>query len=177
MLKSQFLDKINKRIRTMVKEFGIKAKDITDLIEMDGVYTTAKGYLGIDKAFWTPELAEAIEKLVPTMRQEKADAIERLQNSEVDSEFIGPIPKKPTKGMVAREVQAKYSVESAWEDIREKYYEIEDLLKAVDSELINKIGDYGMDFYNGVVSYTDLVNFRESILEELEAEKNKYKEE
>lgn len=173
MLKSQFLDKINKRIRTMVKEFGISTTDITDLIEMDGVYTTAKGYLGIDKAFWTPELAETIEKLVPTMRQEKADAIEGLQNSEVDPEFIGPIPKKPTKGMVAREVQAKYSVESAWEDIRDKYYEIEDLLTTMDSKLVDKIADFGTDFYNENASYTDLINFRDTILEELETERKK----
>ena len=173
--KKQFLNKINKRIRTMVKEFGISTTDITDRISMDGVYTTDAGYLGIDKDFWTPELAEALEKLVPTMQQEKAEAIDRI-NKSISADFIGPIPKTPSKQAIAHEAQAKYSVESAWEDIRDKYYEIEDLLKAVDSDLIDKIGDYGMDFYNGVVSYTDLVDFRESILEELEAEKNKYKE-
>lgn len=171
--KKQFLNKINKRIRTMVKEFGISTTDITDLIEMDGVYTTDAGYLGIDKDFWTPELADTIEKLVPTMQQEKANAIERLQNSEVDPEFIGPMPKKPTKGMVAREVQAKYSVESAWEDIRDKYYEIEDLLTTMDSKLVDKIADFGTDFYNENASYTDLINFRDTILEELDAEHKK----
>lgn len=167
MLKSQFLDKINRRIRTMVKEFGIKTTDITDLIEMDGVYTTAKGYLGIDKAFWTPELAEALEKLVPTMQQEKTEAIERIQKS-VSADFIGPIPKRPSKQAIAHEVQAKFSVESAWEDIREKYYEIEDILATLDSDLIDKIANFGMDFYAGDVSYSDLIDFRDTILKELE---------
>lgn len=167
MLKSQFLDKINKRIRTMVKEFGIKTTDITDLIEMDGVYTTAKGYLGIDKDFWTPELAKALEKLVPTMQQEKAEAIERIQKS-VSADFIGPIPKKPSKQTIAHEVQAKFSVESAWEDIREKYYEIEDILATLDSDLIDKVANFGMDFYAGDVSYSDLIDFRDTILKELE---------
>lgn len=167
MLKSQFLDKINKRIRTMVKEFGIKTTDITDRIEMDGVYTTKAGYLGIDKDFWTPELAAAIEKLVPTMQQEKAEAIERIQKS-ISKDFIGPIPKKPSKQAIAHEAQAKFSVESAWEDIREKYYEIEDILNALDSELINKIGNFGTDFYTGDVSYSDLMDFRDEILKELE---------
>lgn len=167
MLKSQFLDKINKRIRTMVKEFGIKTTDITDLIEMDGVYTTAKGYLGIDKDFWTPELAEALEKLVPTMQQEKVEAIERIQKS-VSADFIGPIPKKPSKQAIAHEVQSKFSVESAWEEIREKYYEIEDILATLDSDLIDKIANFGMDFYAGDVSYSDLIDFRDTILKELE---------
>lgn len=167
MLKSQFLDKINKRIRTMVKEFGISTTDITDRISMDGVYTTAKGYLGIDKAFWTPELAEALEKLVPTMQQEKVEAIERIQKS-VSADFIGPIPKKPSKQAIAHEVQSKFSVESAWEEIREKYYEIEDILATLDSDLIDKIANFGMDFYAGDVSYSDLIDFRDTILKELE---------
>ena len=168
MLKSQFLDKINKRIRTMVKEFGIKTTDITDLIEMDGVYTTKSGYLGIDKDFWTPELAEAIEKLVPTMQQEKAEAIERIQSS-ISKDFIGPIPKKPSKQAIAHEAQAKFSVESAWEEIREKYYEIEDILNTIDSDLIDKIANFGIDFYDKKASYSDLLDFRDTILKELES--------
>lgn len=167
MLKSQFLDKINKRIRTMVKEFGIKTTDITDRINMDGVYTTGKGYLGIDKDFWSPELAEAIEKLVPTMQQEKADAIDRL-NKAVSKDFIGPVPKKPSKQAIIHEAKSKFEVEDAWEEIREKYYEIEDILAAIDSDLIDKIANFGSDFYHENVSYSDLLDFRDSILKELE---------
>lgn len=167
MLKSQFLDKINKRIRTMVKEFGIDKSDITDLINMDGVYTTKSGYLGIDKDFWTPELAKAIEELVPTMQQEKADAIDRIKKS-ISKDFIGPIPKKPTKNAIAHEVQAKYSIDNAWEEIRDKYYEIEDILNTLDSDLIDKIANFGSDFYKENVSYSDLLEFRDSILKELE---------
>lgn len=167
MLKSQFLDKINKRIRTMVKEFGIKTTDITDSIEMDGVYTTAKGYLGIDKAFWTPELAKALEELVPTMQQEKADAIERIQKAK-HPDFIGPMPKKPSKQAIIHEAKSKFEVDSAWEEIRDKYYEIEDILAALDSDLIDKIADFGTDFYNEDASYSDLLEFRDKILKELE---------
>lgn len=165
--KKQFLNKINKRIRTMVKEFGISTTDITDRISMDGVYTTDAGYLGIDKDFWTPELAEALEKLVPTMQQEKAEAIDRI-NKSISADFIGPIPKTPSKQAIAHEAQAKFSVESAWEEIREKYYEIEDLLAVLDSNLIDKIANFGMDFYAGDVSYSDLLEFRDTILKELE---------
>lgn len=168
MLKSQFLDKINKRIRTMVKEFGIKTTDITDRINIDGVYTTGKGYLGIDKDFWSPELAEAIEELVPTMQQEKADAIDRL-NKAKHPEFIGPIPKKPTKNAIIHEAKSKFDVDNAWEEIREKYYEIEDLLTAIDSDLIDKIANFGSDFYNEDASYSDLLEFRDEILKELES--------
>lgn len=165
--KKQFLNKINKRIRTMVKEFGISTTDITDRISMDGVYTTDAGYLGIDKDFWTPELAEALEKLVPTMQQEKAEAIDRI-NKSISADFIGPIPKTPSKQAIAHEAQAKFSVESAWEEIREKYYEIEDLLAALDSNLIDKIANFGTDFYNEDASYSDLLEFRDTILKELE---------
>lgn len=165
--KKQFLNKINKRIRTMVKEFGISTTDITDRISMDGVYTTDAGYLGIDKDFWTPELAEALEKLVPTMQQEKAEAIDRI-NKSISADFIGPIPKTPSKQAIAHEAQAKFSVESAWEDIRDKYYEIEDLLTTMDSKLVDKIADFGTDFYKENASYSDLLEFRDTILKELE---------
>lgn len=168
MLKSQFLDKINKRIRTMVKEFGIKTTDITDRINIDGVYTTGKGYLGIDKDFWSPELAEAIEELVPTMQQEKADAIDRL-NKAKHPDFIGPIPKKPTKNAIIHEAKSKFDVDNAWEEIRDKYYEIEDILNTIDSDLIDKIANFGSDFYNEDASYSDLLEFRDEILKELES--------
>lgn len=165
--KKQFLNKINKRIKTMVKEFGIKITDITDRISMDGVYTTDAGYLGIDKDFWTPELAETLEELVPTMQQEKADAIERIQKAK-HPDFIGPMPKKPSKQAIIHEAKSKFEVDNAWEDIREKYYEIEDLLTALDSDLIDKIANFGTDFYNEDASYSDLLEFRDKILKELE---------
>lgn len=165
--KKQFLNKINKRIRTMVKEFGISTTDITDRISMDGVYTTDAGYLGIDKDFWTPELAEAIEELVPTMQQEKVDAIDRL-NKAKNPDFIGPIPKTPSKNAIIHEAKSKFEVDNAWEEIREKYYEIEDLLTALDSDLIDKIANFGTDFYNEDASYSDLLEFRDTILKELE---------
>ena len=79
------------------------------------------------------------------------------------------MPTKITANQIAREVQAKYEVKNAWAEIREKYYEIESALVALGrNDLIDKVGQMGSDFYHEKVSYSDLLNFRETIIEELD---------
>lgn len=154
----KFVDKINKRLKTLATKFDINPEEVIDSLNLDGVYTTKAGRLAIDPSFWSNDLAKRLDSIISTATTARAEALDRLKN------FIGPIHERDIK----REVQAKYEVEDAWEDIREKYYEIEDMLAQVDSDIISKLADFGRDFNAEEVSYSDLLNFKDEILKELE---------
>lgn len=154
----KFVNKINKRLKSLSKAFDLDIEDIMDSIKFDGVYTTKAGNLAIDPNFWSNDLAKRLDSIISTVTTERAEAIGRLKN------FIGPIHRNDIK----REVQAKYKVEDAWDEIREKYYEVEDLLAQVDSDIISELAKFGSDFNAENVSYSDLLAFKDDILSKLE---------
>lgn len=155
-----FIAKINARLKALSNKFGLSKDEITDSINLDGVYVTDKGNIAVDPSMWSPELVKDLESKIRTVSAEQSEAIERLRN------FVGPLHTNDIK----REVQAKFKVEELWEDIREKYYEVEGLLTQIDSDVIDKLANFGTDFYNEDVSYTDLMNFKDMIMEEIEHE-------
>lgn len=174
---NQFKSMINKRIHRLEDTFGVDANQIIEQLGIDGVYMEYdksnpkdKGNLVINEAFYDQELVSRLTRAIPTIKSVRAEATENLKNSTYDNEsFIGPMPTKITANQIAREVQAKYEIKDAWSKIREKYYDVEDILEATgNQELIDKVGQFGSDFYHGRVSYSDLLSFRDTILDELD---------
>ena len=172
---NQFKSMINKRIHRLEDTFGVDANQIIEELGIDGVYMEYdkskpkdKGSLVINEAFYDQELVDRLTTAIPTIKSSRAEAIENIKNSTYENEdFIGPMSNKITANQIAREVQAKYEVRDTWRKIREKYYEVENILTAIDSPIIDELGRFGSDFYNGQVSYSDLLSFRDSILAEL----------
>lgn len=167
--RKRFVDKINKRLKSLVNTFGIDKEQITDRISMDGVYTTDSGNIGIDKAFWSDELANRIDKLVPTMSQERDEAVDRIVQSGLATfqEMFGQAPAtiNITGKDVRREVQAKYAVEDVWDDIRTDYYgnlPTVDLTDAF-SPVTEKLQKAGARFYNGEMTYSELMDLRSEV--------------
>ena len=173
---NQFKSMINKRIHRLEDTFGVDANQIIESLGIDGVYmeydksnSKDKGNLVINDAFYNQELVSRLTNAIPTIKSVRAEAITNIKNSTYDNEtFIGPMTNKITANQIAREVQAKYEIKDAWSKIREKYYEVDDILDAEgNKELIDKVGNFGSDFYHGRVSYSDLLSFRDTILAEL----------
>lgn len=172
---NQFRSMINKRIHRLEDTFGVDANQIIEELGLDGVYMEYdksdpkdKGNLVINEAFYDQELVDKLKSAIPTIKSARAEATEAIKNSTYDNtDFIGPMRSKADQ--IAREVRAKYAVRDTWRDIREKYYDVEDILEATgNQELIDKVSDFGSDFYYGRVSYTDLLDFKEAILAELD---------
>lgn len=170
---NQFKSMINKRIHRLESTFGVDANQIIESLGIDGVYmeydksnSNDKGNLVINDAFYNQELVSRLTNAIPTIKSVRAEATENIKNS---TNFIGPMPNKITANQIAREVQAKYEIKDAWSKIREKYYEVDDILEATgNQELIDKVGNFGSDFYHGRASYSDLLGFRDAILAELD---------
>lgn len=170
---NQFKSMINKRIHRLEDTFGVDANQIIESLGIDGVYmeydksnSKDKGNLVINDAFYNQELVSRLTNAIPTIKSVRAEATENIKNS---TNFIGPMPNKITANQIAREVQAKYEIKDAWSKIREKYYEVDDILEAKgNKELIDKVGNFGSDFYHGHASYSDLISFRDSIIAELD---------
>jgi hypothetical protein len=168
---------INKRIHRLENTFGVDANQIIEQLGIDGVYMEYdksnpkdKGNLVINEAFYSQELANRLTNAIPTIKSARTAAIKALKNSTYENkDFIGPMSNKITANQIAREVQAKYEINDAWSKIREKYYDVEDILEATgNQELIDKVGQFGSDFYHGRVSYSDLISFRDTIITELD---------
>lgn len=173
---NQFRSMINKRIHRLEDTFGVDANQIIEELGLDGVYMEYdksnpkdKGNLVINEAFYDKELVSRLTNAIPTIKSARSEAIKAIKDSTYENEyFIGPMPNKITANQIAREVQAKYTVKDTWRKIREKYYDVEATLEATgNQELIDKVSQFGSDFYYGRVSYTDLLDFKETILAEL----------
>lgn len=174
---NQFKSMINRRIHRLEDTFGVDANAIIEALGLDGVYMEYdkskpkdNGQLVINEQFYSQELADRLTSAIPTVTKARTEATNAIRNSTyVDENFIGPMSNRITANQIAREVQAKYEVKNAWQDIREKYYEVENILEATGNQkLIDKVGNFGSDFYHERVSYTDLLDFKNTILAELE---------
>ena len=170
---NQFKSMVNKRIHRLEDTFGVDANQIIESLGIDGVYMEYdesnpedKGNLVINEAFYNQELVDRLKSAIPTIKSVRSEATENIKNS---TNFIGPMTNKITANQIAREVRAKYEIKDAWSKIREKYYEVDDILEATgNQELIDKVGNFGSDFYHGRASYSDLLSFRDTILAELD---------
>lgn len=163
----QFTSMMDRRVRRLADTFGVDAESIIDELGLDGVYID-NGKLVINEQFYTQDVVNRLTDFIPTVTRARAEATKAIKSSTYE-DFIGPMPVKITANQIAREVQAKYEVKNAWAEIREKYYEIESALEALGrNDLIDKVGQMGSDFYNEKISYSDLLNFKETILEELD---------
>lgn len=171
--RKRFLNKINKRLKTLSNTFDIDKEQITDHIGIDGVYTTDAGNITIDKSFWSEEVANRLDKLIPTMTQEREAATNTIIKSKIatfQKEFgHAPATINITGKDVKHEVQAKYKVKDAWEDIRNEYYGNLPTADLTDefSPITKKLQDAGSRFYKGEMTYGELLDLRDEVQAEL----------
>lgn len=173
----QFTSMVNRRIHRLADTFGVDANVIIEELGIDGVYMeydnsnpNDRGQLVINEQFYNQDLVDRLTEAIPTIATARTEATKAIRTSTyVDENFIGPMPNRITANQIAREIQARYEVRNAWQEIREKYYEIEQILVALGrDDLIDKISQFGSDFNAEDVSYTDLLKFRDTILGELD---------
>lgn len=151
--KRNFINKINKRIRTISSRAGVDVDNILDrMASIDGVFTNETGNgINIDTSYYTPELEKRIEKLVPTyislkdkMRNEMS-AEDKARDEQLDVEnsksFVGP--RRADSTTKADEmINAFFRFEDDFGKYKEKFYNWEKSQSAVDLKKSGPIKQY-----------------------------------
>lgn len=151
--KRNFINKINKRIRTIVSRAGVDIDNILDRKEsIDGVFTNETGNgINIETSYYTPELEKRLEKLFPTysslrdrMRSEMS-AEDKARDEQLDVEnsksFVGP--RRADSTTKADEmINAFFRFEDDFEKYKEKFYNWEKSQSAVDLKKSGPIKQY-----------------------------------
>ena len=113
-----WLNKINTRIRTIEKNYGVEKSAITKLLEgIDGVFITEFGNVNVFEDFFTEETIKAVENYIVTAKTAERRAIEDAYGED----FMGPFTKKQIKA----EVKGYYEFDAEIKDLVEKYYTYE----------------------------------------------------
>lgn len=151
--KRNFINKINKRIRTISSRAGVNVDNILDrMASIDGVFTNETGNgINIDTSYYTPELEKRIEKLIPTyislkdkMRNEMS-AEDKARDEQLDVEnsksFVGPRRDDVTT-KADEMINAFFRFEDDFEKYKEKFYNWEKSQNAVNLKKFGSIGQY-----------------------------------
>ena len=141
--KRRFINKINKRIRTISERADVDFDLILDRIgAIDGVYENETGNgINIDTAYYTPELEKRLEKLFPTysslkdkMRNEMS-AEDKARDEQLDVEnsksFVGPRRADITT-KADEMINAFFRFEDDFGKYKEKFYDWEKSQNPVD---------------------------------------------
>lgn len=154
--KRNFINKINKRIRTISSRAGVDIDNILDrMASIDGVFTNETGNgINIDTSYYTPELEKRIEKLVPTysslrdkMRNEmSAEDKARDEQLEVESykSFVGP-RRANTTTKADEMINAFFRFEDDFGKYKEKFYDWEKSQNPVDLKKFGSVSQYDKD--------------------------------
>lgn len=134
--KRNFINKINKRIRTISSRAGVDIDNILDRKEsIDGVFTNETGNgINIETSYFTPELEKRLEKLFPTyislkdkMRNEMS-AEDKARDEQLEAEnsksFVGP-RRENTTTKADEMINAFFRFEDDFEKYKEKFYDWE----------------------------------------------------
>lgn len=178
--KRQFLNKINKRIKTLTSRAGVDRSDIENLITVNGAWFTESGNLNLTTEAYA-ENKENIEKLineaVPTyfeLREEiRGDLLLRA------GEHVGEEVDTSLENL-HREMSKHFSFWSNWEEQSKEYYDMQKSLlgpaklteddirhldladlsfeeqKLIRDELPRRMRELGRDMRNGGVSPSEL---------------------
>lgn len=154
--KRNFINKINKRIRTISSRAGVDVDNILDrMASIDGVFTNETGNgINIDTSYYTPELEKRLEKLFPTyislkdkMRNEMS-AEDKARDEQLEAEnsksFVGP-RRANTTTKADEMINAFFRFEDDFEKYKEKFYNWEKSQKAVDLRKAGPIRKYDKD--------------------------------
>lgn len=151
--KRNFINKINKRIKTISSRAGVDVDYILDrMTSIDGVFTndTDNG-INIDTSYYTPELEKRIEKLVPTyislkdkMRSEMS-AEDKARDEQLDIEnsksFVGPRRADVTT-KADEMINAFFRFEDDFGKYKEKFYDWEKSQNPVDLKKFGSVSQY-----------------------------------
>lgn len=151
--KRRFINKINKRIRTISERAGVDFDNILDRIgSIDGVYENETGNgINIDTSYYTPELEKRLEKLFPTyislkdkMRSEMS-AEDKARDEQLDIEnsksFFGP-RRANTTTKADEMINAFFRFEDDFGKYKEKFYNWESSQKPTDLKKRGPIKEY-----------------------------------
>lgn len=146
--KRAFINKINKRIKTLTQRAGVELDDImTKLDGIDGVYFTDTDNLNIDTAYFDEDLVKRIEKEIPTWLASYERESKDIQDYAEKSGLIGPVDLRPEA--VNRAIAQRYSSDADFENDVQKYYtweQLQDELELAGNQNAAKIRDLLSDF-------------------------------
>lgn len=154
--KRNFINKINKRIRTISSRAGVDVDNILDrMASIDGVFTNETGNgINIDTSYYTPELEKRLEKLVPTysslrdkMRNEMS-AEDKARDEQLEAEsyksFVGP-RRANTTTKADEMINAFFRFEDDFGKYKEKFYDWEKSQNPVDLKKFGSVSQYDKD--------------------------------
>ncbi len=143
--KRQFLNKINKRIKTLVERAGVERSDIKSLINLDGVWFTDTGNLNMT----TEAFLENKEGLMRQIQATVPSYLELREKVRADilfqaSPHIGGDGDTSMENL-HKEMRAHFSYERQFEDFTSQFYQEEEAalgirLRGSDVNLIDTTG-------------------------------------
>lgn len=154
--KRQFINKINQRIRTLTKRAGVDIETILNRVEsIDGVYVNDPGTgINIDTSYFTPELENRLNNLIPTytgVREEAASTITAPESESAD-DFIGP---SSIEARVNQSIRSYFDFEDSFERYKEAFYEWRDAQNSARFEanpkaqaIVKRMSEIGKDWYD-----------------------------
>lgn len=153
--KRAFINKINKRIKTLVNRAGVELDDImSKLDDIDGVYFTDSDNLNIDTAYFDEDLVKRIEKEIPTWLASYERESQDIKDYAEKEGLVGPVDLRPET--VNRAIAERYSADAKFEEEIQKYYTWEDLQNDIDlagnenaDKITKKLSDFGSAWANG----------------------------
>lgn len=146
--KRAFINKINKRIKTLTKRAGVDIEDIESKLDgIDGVYFTDTNNINIDTSYFDEDLIKRIEKEIPTWLNAYTREVQDITDYAEKSGLVGPVDLRPS--VVNEAIAQRYSSDADFEDDVQKYYTwegLQDELELAGSQDAAKIRDLLSDF-------------------------------
>lgn len=164
----QILDRVNKRISSIVSHTGMDIDILHDLAQtVDGVYVTTKDRINIDEEDYYDDLGTQLDKIIKTYSTFKDDAIDRLAKQSTQ-------PKDMDKA-INREIRDHLKLEKEMDDFWSEHYaelknsidmaEAKGLMNSwIDDEIArDSIRKLGTEYQRGELTSTELLNMLENI--------------
>lgn len=164
----QILDRVNKRISSIVSHTGMDIDILHDLAQtVDGVYVTDKDRINIDEEDYYDDLGTQLDKIIKTYSTFKEDAVDRLSKQSTQ-------PKDMDKA-INREIRDHLKLEKEMDDFwGEHYAELKNSIDMAETKGVmnswlddavarDSIRKLGTEYQRGELTSTELLNMLENI--------------
>lgn len=153
--KRAFINKINKRIKTLTKRAGVDIEDIESKLDgIDGVYFTDTNNINIDTSYFDEDLIKRIEKEIPTWLNAYTREVQDITDYAEKSGLVGPVDLRPS--VVNEAIASRFSADADFEEDIQKYYDWEDTQSAIDlsgnenaDKITKKLSEFGSAWAHG----------------------------
>lgn len=125
--KRQFLNKINKRIKTLVDRAGVNKADLEDLIKVEGTWFTETGNLNMTTEAYVAN-KERIESMISSTIPSYFELREKVR---ADIRFMattGHYDPDESMERLHNEMRQHFSFRNQFEEYLSQYYDIEEAL-------------------------------------------------